>query len=577
MILTFFFKENVQMKIRLVALEEKYHILMILENISDKIKLGEASAKWNYSYMLIKSLSHELFTPLHQILAISNRLFDMFKLKPQTISSSKVIHEEMLTIKQIAMCLHMTVKNMLDYANMINHTFELKMSRFHVRGVLEYVVTMFSTRAKKQKIELKFECDKAIEIFSDKERLAGLIFIFFENSIKFTSKGGILVSAQKVGHRVVFKVVDSGTGIESSDLKIIKNILSNPFLEDKTQNSVGLGIGFRIAQHLYKRLSNSVVEINSEKGFGTTIQFEIPLNLDRGFSRISSTISNKSRTNEFIFNAGLDLETDRQDEFRRERAVAFGNLQKAMLKVGKFHTKGRSKSGDVYIEKERPKNELGCIEEEKTYQLRQLSSAQEEAPDYLSIRQLDSMDRSAEDYFDYNKPLIESPWVDMEDDYDKNQDLMDSYNSPSPYGDNMDSLEGNENSKWALIVDDDAFNNDIAKNMLLSLGMRVYTAEGGDSAIELCESLLLKVPVRKIDLVLMDYYMPDKTGPQTTKILREPRFYPILQNTPIVGLTANSDQETKASCLKAGMNAVETKPCDLEKIAEILKTFKIFP
>ena len=572
MILTFFFKENVQLKIRLVPLEEKYHILMILENIFDKVKLGEASAKWNYSYMLIKSLSHELFTPLHQVLAVSNRLIS---LTFQDNLDKKLLHEETLTIKQISMCLHMTVKNMLDYANMINHTFELKLTRFHVREVLEYVVTAFSIRARKQDIQLKYECDPSVEVFTDKDRLAGLVFTFVENSIRFTNKGGILISAQRLGNRAEFKIIDSGTGIENSDLKIINRIINNPFLEDRTQNSAGLGIGFRIAQHLYKRLSNSTIEIKSEKGYGTTIQFDIPLNLEKGYSKISSTISNKSKTNEVIFNAHLDLETDKQSEFRRERTIAFGDMAKEILQARKLANNKKFKDIDLK-EIYESQAQLGCIEEEKTFQLRQLSSMQDnEKLDSLSIRQLDSMNKFSEDHFDFNRPMIESPWIQGNQKSDRKDELMDSFHSPSPYDNDDSNLGEKTERKWALIVDDDAFNNDIAKNLLLAVGLRVYTADGGDSAIQLCEELLSIVPVRKIDIVLMDYYMPDRSGPDTTRVLRQSRFDPILKDTPIVGLTANCDMETNNACIKAGMNLVETKPCDLDKITRVLKYFKV--
>ena len=568
MIFTFFFKENIQLKIRLVPLEDKYHILLILENIFDKVKLGEASSKWNYSYMLIKSLSHELFTPLHQVLAVSNRLIGLiFEEK----SDKKQLHDETLTIKQISMCLHMTVKNMLDYANMINHTFELKMTRFHVKEVLEYVVTAFSIRARKQNIQLKYECDPIDEVFTDRDRLAGLIFIFLENSMKFTNKGGILISSHRLGHRVIFKIIDSGTGIENSDLRIINKIINNPFLEDRTQNSAGLGIGFRIAQHLYKRLSNSDIEINSEKGIGTTIQLEVPVNLERGYSRVSSTISGKSkRTNDMVFNAHLEMEAEKMNEFRRERTSAFGEIAKAIMRASKL---GTSSKKDGSQGKFGPS--LLCIEEEKTCQLNLNSSIHDDMIAASSVRQIDSMDRYEPGHFDYIRPMIQSPWIQNKRNVDPKADLMDSFQSPSPFGDDQSHQAGNTERKWALIIDDDAFNNDIAKTLLLSVGLGVYTADGGDSAIQLCEELLSLVPVRRLDIVLMDYYMPDKSGPETTKILRTPHFDLILKDTPIVGLTANCDMETKNACIEAGMNSVETKPCDLEKINTILKTFKV--
>lgn len=557
------------MKIRLVPLEEKYHILLIMENILDKIKVGDATSKWNYSYMLIKTLSHELVTPLHHLLIYSNQMLLMIN---QEKLDKETQQQKMLSVKQIGMCLYFTVKNMLDYANIINHTFDPKFNKFYVKEVLLAIVEAFSSKAKKQGIQLKFECDSSIELVSDKERLTGLIFIFVDNSMRFTKKGGILIQAQRIRNKVVFKVIDSGSGIENSDLAIIKDIINNPFLEDRTQNSAGLGIGFRIAQHLYKKMSGSTIEINSEVGYGTTIQFEIPQYAEKAYSKISSTISNKSRTNEIIFNAHIDMESEKQTEFRKERTTAFGEIAKAILQASKITPKHLKDS-----EIESRLKPLGCIEEEKTYQLKQNSSFTQNNLDFLSNRQLDSMNSmSDDDKFDYQKPYIESPWIKHEkNDLISQGDVLESCRSPTPIEGELSHRPDDPNSKWALIVDDDAFNNDIAKNMLISLGCSVYSADGGDATISLCEELLSIVPVRKLDIVFMDYYMPDKSGCETTRVLREPRFDPILKDTPIIGLTANCDQETVTACLKAGMNLVESKPCDLDKIRGLLVRFNI--
>ena len=570
MILSFYFNENVQMKIRLVPFEEKYHILLILENILDNVKLGEATSKWNYSYMLIKTLSHELVTPLHQILNVSNQLLQMLDEK----KFDKKVHEEKtLMVKQIGMCLYLTVKNMLDYANIINHTFEPKVSKFHVKDVLAYVVEAFSFKSKLQKIQLKFECEPTIELVSDKERLAGLIFIFLDNSIRFTKEGGILIQALKHANKIVFKVIDSGSGIENSDLNIINNIINNPFLEDRTQNSAGLGIGFRIAQHLYKKLSGCTFEINSNKDVGTTIQFEIPQHVERNYSKISSTVSNKSRTNEIVFNAHIDMDPEAENlkEFRRERTSAFGEIAKAIMKVSKINSKNRNKDSDI----DNKLKGLGCIEEEKTYQLKQNSSFENNNLDFLSVRQLDSMNSSDEDKFDYQKPYYENKWGKHKGSKNGDEDIIESYQSPTPVDGELSHRPDNPNTRWAMIVDDDAFNNDIAKTLLISFGLSVYTADGGDKAIQMCEELMSIVPIRKLDIVLMDYYMPDMSGCEATKILRGSRFDPILKDTPIIGLTANADQATVTECLESGMNLVESKPCDLEKVRDLLTKFNL--
>ena len=96
MIFTFFFKDNVQMKLRLVSVDEKYYLLLIFENISDKVKLGEVNAKLNYSSMLIDSLSHELFTPLHQILTMTKQLVD--NLQREKVSDKDAMKDEIMKI-----------------------------------------------------------------------------------------------------------------------------------------------------------------------------------------------------------------------------------------------------------------------------------------------------------------------------------------------------------------------------------------------------------------------------------------------------------------------------------------------
>ena len=51
----------------------------------------------------------------------------------------------------------------------------------------------------------------------------------------------------------------------------------DPFIEDKTKNAAGLGIGLRISYALLKKLTNEelYIELISEKGNGTTVIFEI--------------------------------------------------------------------------------------------------------------------------------------------------------------------------------------------------------------------------------------------------------------------------------------------------------------
>ena len=51
-----------------------FFIFTIFENIDEKVQLSYLNNKLNYSYMLILSLSHELFTPINHIVNSSGLL-----------------------------------------------------------------------------------------------------------------------------------------------------------------------------------------------------------------------------------------------------------------------------------------------------------------------------------------------------------------------------------------------------------------------------------------------------------------------------------------------------------------------
>ena len=602
MVFTFYFKENVQLKLRMVSLDGKYYFILMFENIAERSKLERANDKLNYSFMLINSLSHELFNPLHQILLYSDGVVDSLnkdKLEKQ------VIKEDMTVIKQISSGLFQTVKNLLDYAKIIDQSFKLDKSRFMVKEVFEYMISIFSMMAKKKGIVFKYECDKNLEVYSDLNRLSGLIFIFVENSIKFTKMGGLLLSAHLVDHRVVFKVIDSGEGIRENDLFIIEQMIENPYAEVSTGSSAGLGIGMRIAQHLYKKLTtgDQIIEIKSIEEVGTTIQFEIVQGLDRNFSRHSPSMSYRSGTSIVMVN-NVEVEAEKQAEFRNERDTLFVGLAK-MLKsqLNKLNTP------------------LSKHDTRQIYQ-RELSRGGV-TPQRQSILNLENTKIRVNggvktDSFGANMGIVPESQLSVLS--KKQQDSLDPY-SPERLNPHIfrrrsqqpqelttfkgrrksircSNLETNENSELelppessimvevhpmpdsahekkpvGLVVDDDAFNCDLAKSFLISMGLEVYVEYRGETAIALCETFLAKN--KKIDIVFMDYNMPGIYGDETTRVLRQPKFDPILKGVPIIGLTAHCDSNTRSSCLSSGMTLVENKPFQYSKLKAILKKLNI--
>ena len=113
-----------------------------------------------------------------------------------------------------------------------------------------------------------------------------------------------------------------------------------------------------------------------------------------------------------------------------------------------------------------------------------------------------------------------------------------------------------------LVVDDNAFNLDVAKGLLEGLGVEVHTAVDGAQAIGVLRSKLF-------DCVLMDVQMPVMDGLEASRRIRADAQ---LADTLVIAMTANASGTDHARCLEAGMNDVVRKPVDPEKMFIVLAT-----
>ncbi len=110
-----------------------------------------------------------------------------------------------------------------------------------------------------------------------------------------------------------------------------------------------------------------------------------------------------------------------------------------------------------------------------------------------------------------------------------------------------------------LVVEDNALNRLIAREMLNTLGVPTDEAASGEEAIEQC----LEVAP---DLVLMDIQMPGLDGLQTARRLRDLQQQGRLPVFPILALTANAMPSDKTASLHAGMDEHLTKPIQFDAL-----------
>lgn len=110
-------------------------------------------------------------------------------------------------------------------------------------------------------------------------------------------------------------------------------------------------------------------------------------------------------------------------------------------------------------------------------------------------------------------------------------------------------------NKLILLVEDNRVNQNLAVRILSNFGFRTEVAENGKIAVE-------RVKENNYDLILMDMQMPEMTGYEAAKVIRQD----LKLHTPIIAMTAHALSSEREKCLQLGMNDYLSKPYKKEDL-----------
>ncbi|MBK7805843.1 MAG: response regulator [Saprospiraceae bacterium] len=244
-----------------------------LEKELEKAKLqAEDASRAKESFLA--NMSHEIRTPLNAIIGMIREL-GREELTPKQnsyVSHSETAARHLLTI----------VNNILDMSKIEAGELIIDAKEFSLMSVIGNVISILHSKAQEKKLELNYHISPDIKpaLIGDSGRVRQILINLVGNAIKFTDAGKIDLSVNvkqtnQYFQQLSFEIKDTGIGMNKEYL----NQIFNKFSQEEgsaARRYEGTGLGMTITKEMINLMGGNC-EIQSEKGIGTTVTFNLTL------------------------------------------------------------------------------------------------------------------------------------------------------------------------------------------------------------------------------------------------------------------------------------------------------------
>jgi len=236
-----------------------------------KANIGaEASNRLKSNFLA--NISHEIRTPLNSVVGFSNLLLNnnlTNEVKEEYIEHINHNSEKLLQI----------IGDIIDLSRLESSQIEITYEEASLSAIVNEIIeeTRQIIRRNEKPIILNvknhFE-DVGDLIFTDRIWLKRVLNHLMDNAVKFTLEGSVEFSYLLENQNIVFKIRDTGIGINKENLGRIFEEFRQEF-DGHHRPFEGLGIGLTLAKEVIERMGGKIV-VESEKGVGSEFSFSIP-------------------------------------------------------------------------------------------------------------------------------------------------------------------------------------------------------------------------------------------------------------------------------------------------------------
>ncbi|MGE4536217.1 MAG: response regulator [Desulfovibrio sp.] len=522
------------------------------DSLDESIRLAElAKAADKAKSEFLARMSHEIRTPLNAVVGMSHLLLKT-RLTPKQ-------EDYLAKIRSSADTLLRVINDILDFSKIEAGGLTIEHIAFDLETVLGDVVNITSLGAAEKQLEflLSVEDDVPFGLVGDPLRLGQVLLNLVGNAVKFTESGEVLLEVRRQAStaenaRLRFAVRDTGIGLTAEQ----QEGLFRPFSqadESISRRYGGTGLGLSISRRLVALMGGDL-KVRSVPGEGSEFFFSLDLPLSEVRAKpLQSDAAALAGMGIMVVDdnpTSLRILADMLRSMRFSVTTAAGG-EEALRLLEQTQSDVRI----VLLDWKMP----GMDGMECARRIRALALPRPPAVIIVTAYGREEIRHNAEnagvDGF-LLKPVGRSVLFDTIAMTVGPADMLKAGGAAGEQEPLPEGLRG----RRVLVVEDNAINQQVARELLEQAGLFVDVAGDGEHALRLLAR-------ERYAAVLMDVQMPVMDGLETSRRIRSD---PAFADLPVIAMTAHALARDREASLAAGMNDHIGKPVDPRELYAVL-------